>query len=135
MEQIDADGTPKPNPLRWSTALPPRPLFSLGDFIHALFTAAEGHYRVIVFVITPQAVATTATAASESQATDWLTGGLTQLPASIANLPFGDDYQCTALVYEFHKIASEPAPIANPDGAPSAVEQLQRSGIADALEQ
>jgi len=135
MEQIEEDGTPRPVPQRWSTALPPRPLFSLGDFIRALFTAAEGRYRVIVFVITPQAVSTSTTVATEAEVLDWLTGGLAQLPPAIARLQFTDDYQCTALVYEFRKIASEPAPIANPDDAPSAVEQLQRSGITDALEQ
>jgi hypothetical protein len=135
MEQIEEDGTPKPGSLRWSTNLPPRALFSLGDFIHALFNANEGHYRVIVFVVTDAAVANSGDPATEAQAHAWLNNGLAQLPASIAQLPFGQGYECTALIYEFRKVASESAPIANPDGAPSAVEQMQRSGITEALQQ
>lgn len=48
MEQITPQGAPKPDPLRWSSALPPQPVFSLADYMRALFIAPQGDYRVIV---------------------------------------------------------------------------------------
>src|SRR3546814_19568128 len=50
LEQIEAAGTPKPVPMRWSTELPSGDILSLRDYFSALFSAPQRHYRVIVFV-------------------------------------------------------------------------------------
>jgi hypothetical protein len=133
LEQIEFDGTPKNEPLRWSAALPPREIFSLGDFLSALFTAPEGHYRVIVFVVTDRPFAASGEAASQSEALAWLRNGLNALPSAIASLPLGDRYDGTALVYQYRKVGQQRDAIANPDGAAPAVRQLERSGILSAL--
>src|SRR3546814_4883585 len=89
--------------MRWSTALPSREVFSLRDYFSALFSAPEGHYRVIVFVVSDKPFATSRGAASREQAAAWLQGGLNLLPAAIANLPVSANHACTALIYQFHK--------------------------------
>src|SRR3546814_1867053 len=84
--------------MRWSTALPSREIFSLRDYFSALFSAPEGHYRVIVFVVSDKPFATSRGAASREQAAAWLQGGLNLLPAAIANLPVSANHACTALI-------------------------------------
>jgi hypothetical protein len=133
LEQIQFDGTPKPEPGRWSAALPPREGFSLADFVRALFSAPEGHYRVIVFVVNDRAFATSSETVSREEAQAWLHAGLNRLPASIADMPFERNHAITALIYQFRKVGQEREPIANPDGAAAAERQLERSGILGAL--
>ena len=133
LEQIEFDGTPKAEPLRWSAVLPPREVFSLGSFIDALFSAPEGHYRVIVFVVNDQPFATAARAASQDEALAWLRGGLNRLPDSIATAPLKNVHMGTALIYQFRKVGQARAAVANPDGAEPAVRHLERSGILTAL--
>ena len=48
LEQITPDGTPKPDPQRWSTALPEQPVFSLGDYLRALFAALPADLPVSI---------------------------------------------------------------------------------------
>src|SRR3546814_413007 len=131
LEQIEADGTPKPVPMRWSTALPSREIFSLRDYFSALFSAPEGHYRVIVFVVSDKPFATSRGAASREQAAAWLQGGLNLLPAAIANLPVSANHACTALIYQFHKQGFQGEAVSVLDGAPEASVQLRRTSILD----
>lgn len=135
MEQITTLGAPRPDPLRWSTALPPQPVFSLGDYLRALFVAPQGDYRVIVFVVTDQAYATTRQAATRGDADAWLSGGSDHLPESLAHLPFTERMAGSALVYQFRKVGQDDPPTANPPDAAPAAQQLQRSGITAALKQ
>lgn len=133
LEQILPDGKPRSGPQRWSTALPVQPVFSLGDYLKALFTAPQGDYRVIVFVVTDQAFAASSDETTEAQAMDWLGGGMDRLPPTLAIRPFSASTAGSALVYQFRKAGLADAPIANPDGAPSASIQLDASGITAAL--
>ena len=117
--------------MRWSTDLPAREVFSLADYLKALFSAPEGHYRVIVFIVSDQPFATAAAAPSEAQADAWLHGGLNVLPAAIAGLPLGPGHACTALIYQFHKQGFQGQATSVLDGAAEAALQLQRSRIID----
>jgi hypothetical protein len=51
LEQINPDGTPKPELERWTIKHRPLTKFSLSSYIRALFTSQPGYFRVIVFVI------------------------------------------------------------------------------------
>ena len=133
LEQIAPDGTPKPDPQRWSTALPEQPVFSLADYLHALFAAPQGDYRVIVFVVTNQPFGTTSRPATHEQAEAWLSGGLDRLPRALQAQPFDADSEASALVYQFRKRGHGDPPVALESGAASAASQLDRSGIAAAL--
>ena len=133
MEQIQEDGTPVDDALRWSTEVPPRKIKSLGDYLRALLSAPEGFYRVIVFTFTDRPVATSSVEVSEADALAWGSDGGDRLPDSVASQPFTRQHRCLVLVYEFQKVAgSEPTP--HPDGAPPASVHLQRSGISAALQ-
>ena len=133
MEQIQEDGTPVDDALRWSTEVPPRKIKSLGDYLRALLSAPEGFYRVIVFTFTDRPVATSSVQVSEADALAWGSDGGDRLPDSVASQPFTRQHRCLVLVYEFQKVAgSEPTP--HPDGAPPASVHLQRSGISAALQ-
>jgi hypothetical protein len=135
LEQIEFDGTPKAGPLRWSAALPPREIFSLSSFLDALFSAPEGHYRVIVFIVNDQPFSTEARAVSQEEAAAWVGGGVDRLPESIATTPLKDGHVGSALIYQFRRIGQGRASVANPDGAEPAPQQLERSGILTALRQ
>ncbi len=135
MEQISPDGKPKGDPMRWSTALPRTSVFSLGDYVRALFTAPQGDYRVIVFIVTTQSFATSNDEASRDDAQDWVMGGMDQLPSHLQAQPFSRDMSGSALVYQFRKIGHDDPAVANPDDAVPARQQLSRSGITAALQQ
>lgn len=131
LEQIEPDGTPKPVPMRWSAELPRREVFTLGDYFRALFEAPQGHYRVIVFVVSDQPFTTARGGASHAEAEAWLHGGLNVLPAAIAALPLDPQHICTALIYQFRKQGFQGEPVGVLDGAPAASLQLQRTRILD----
>lgn len=133
LEQIEFDGTPRPDESRWSHALPRREIFSLRDYMVALFTAPEGHYRVIVFVVSDEPFAPSDEDVTESEARGWLHGGVERLPPEVANIAISDEHACSALVYQFKKQGHHREPILHPDGAPAADMHLVRSGILNAL--
>jgi hypothetical protein len=115
--------------------LPPRELFSLADFVRALFTAPVGHYRVIVFIVNDQPFAASGETVSGDEALAWVGAGLNRLPDSIAAAPFAEQHVGTAMIYQFQKAGHEQEPIPNPEGAAAAARQLERSGILAALGQ
>lgn len=133
LEQITPDGAPKPDPQRWSTTLPEQPVFSLGDYLRVLFAAPRGDYRVIVFIVTDQAFATSARIATNAQAEAWLAGGMDRLPRALRAIAFDANFEASALVYQFRKTAHSDPPIALDSSAASAARQLDRSGISAAL--
>lgn len=107
VEQMDADGTPKQEPARWEAALGPLSIsnFTLDGYLKALFNAARGYYRVIVFIVSPHPIAEGETRVSRSEAEAWLHKGADRLPRSLRALSYGADFECTALIYEFEQTA------------------------------
>lgn len=133
LEQIEPDGRPRPGAERWSVELPEREIFSLGDFVRALFSAPEGHYRVIVFTVTGQPVAPSGDEPTREQAGEWLGTGLARLPPGLGDLPWTRDHAVTALIYQFRQVGTGTEPLVNPPDAPPAREQLERTGILAGL--
>jgi hypothetical protein len=101
LEQMNADGTPKNLPDRWSVKTPPLRRINLGDYLQALFTARSGYYRVIVFVVTDQTFAAGARSPTGDEVTKWVSAGGVRLPASIGQKPYGENFATSALIYEF----------------------------------
>jgi len=134
LEQIEADGRPKTDPPRWSTASPRGASFSLGDYLRALLTAQPGYFRVVVFVVTPAAFATTGEAIDSATALAWMQIGLNRLPDSIAALPVaGAAYACTALVYEFERASASDEPKFQAPGRLGIDAHLAGSGLLEEL--
>jgi hypothetical protein len=135
LEQIYPDGRSKKPPARFSTKPLPLSSFSLGDYFRALFTADPGYYRVIVFVVTPQAFSQTNVPPSEQEMGAFLAGGDNKLPPVIAEKPRPANLMCTALIYEFENAkTSDSSPITpsvrnNIDGK----QHLRNSGLWGAL--
>jgi hypothetical protein len=133
MEQISSDGTPTPEPARWSTKMPAVGNMTLLQFIGALVNAQPGYYRVIVFIITNQPWARTAEPPTGIEADRWLTQGFLWLPESIGRLPYGTDYRTIALVYEFEKESQNTDAKSLVSGLTSADDHLRKAGISDIL--
>lgn len=134
LEQIEPDGTPLPEPGRWSQAPPPSKIFSLGAFFGSLFNAPVGNYRVIAFIVTDQPFVTDGEVSAEEME-GFLAGGLSWLPEVIRARDFTAGHVGTALIYQFRKAGLYGDPVLNPDGAPTAQAQLDRTGIFSSLRQ
>lgn len=133
IEQIKADGTPSPEPARWSTDLPWVANMNLLEFVRALVNAESGYYRVIVFIVTSRPWPRTNAKPTGEEANQWLARGFTWLPPPIGELPYGPDHRTTVLVYEFQKTSKdtnatllEPSPV-------SADEHMTKAGISESL--
>lgn len=100
IEQINEDGTSKKSG-RWLLDVPMLETFSVSAYVHALFRAPYGRYRVIVFVVTTHPFTQSDAKVTRQQATDWLSAGYDSLPDEIGRREFSANYKCTALIYEF----------------------------------
>jgi hypothetical protein len=133
MEQIKSDGTPSPEPARWSTDLPWVGNMTLLEFIRALANAQPGYYRVIVFIVTNQPWSQTGEKPTGEEAEHWLAKGFNWLPDSIGKLTYGPDYRTIALVYEFKKVAKDADATFLEPSPTSAEDHLKKAGIYDPL--
>jgi len=104
LENLEPDGTPKAD--RWTSSVGLSREFSIREYLRALFTAPAGYFRIIVLAVTSEPFTPTEASPTRDQAMEWISFGGTGLPHAIADLPFGVDYQCIALIYEFEKLES-----------------------------
>jgi hypothetical protein len=133
MEQIKADGTPSPEPARWSADLPRVSKMTLLEFIRALVSAQPGFYRVIVFIVTDQPWSRMAEEPTGREADEWLAKGFVWLPKSIGKLPYGLDYRTTALVYEFRKDSKDAEATLVAPSQTTADDHIRKAGISEWL--
>jgi hypothetical protein len=129
MEQINADGGPRPDRSRWSVDLPSVSDMSLVAFVKALAIAPVGSYRVIVFIVTNVPWSEKGAKPTEAQAQQWLPEGVNRLPESMGTPTYGPNFQTDALIYEFRKRHASDAAIFVPVSAVPAETHLQRAGI------
>jgi hypothetical protein len=130
LEQIDETGAPKATN-RWSLKVSPMRTFSLRAYLHALFNARPGHYRVIVFAVTDRAFGQSARVGAR-EASAWVGSGANVLPDEIGDLTFTPRHQCSALVYEFRSLGQGEAEFVDPSEI-TARTHLQRTGFLAAL--
>lgn len=101
LERIHADGRSMTEPKRWEMAGGPLTRFELGEYLRALFDAELGHFRVIVFIVTPKALVTGTEPPTAAAALDWPLQGVPVLPAALRILAYDSAFQTHALIYEF----------------------------------
>lgn len=130
LEQINADGSFGPN--RWSLETEPIRSFSITSYLSALFRARAGHFRVVVFVITNHPFEQIDAKVSSDQATSWVKKGLNQLPKKIGDRDYTDDYNCTALIYEFETLGGGQSRFVEPSEITGRT-HLEKSGLLSAL--
>jgi len=110
LEQIEADGKPKPEAVRWLPSVPRRGVFSLGDYLSMLFRANPGYYRVIVFVVTDVPFVQGDDVTTRELAAQWLREGASNLSEPFDRQPFTLRTTCVALIYEFEKLNGDDEP-------------------------
>ncbi|WP_210516128.1 carboxypeptidase-like regulatory domain-containing protein [Hymenobacter terricola] len=127
LEQTDDQATPRPEPERWSEAMPHAR--NLLEWLKNALFANKGHYRVIVFTVTPTPFVTADERMPKKVATDWLKKGLSELPATIGRRRFTADCVVTVLVYEFlQEEDGKPAHLVDPSLF-SGLTHLAKAGI------
>lgn len=132
LERMEEDGRAVEQSRRWTLGPEPLRSFSLADYIHRLFDAEPGYFRLIAFVVTPNAFAA-GEPAPFSLFERWAMEGANVLPARLRTRLFSQDTIVTALVYEFTKSrGAETARLEEP-GRLTGRQHLVRAGILSAL--
>ena len=130
LEQINADGSSGPN--RWSLETAPLKNFSIESYLHALFQARAGHFRVVIFMVTNHPFEQTDVKVNSDEAKTWVKKGLNALPRKIGDRDYTDDYICTALIYEFKTLGGGEATFVEPSEITGQM-HLEKSGLLSAL--
>jgi hypothetical protein len=131
IEGITSDRRPRSDAGRWAVKSPP--LFSLHDYLEALFHARHGLYRVWVFTVTTHPYRFGPEESTPQRLNALYGAGTTGLPPEIEEKPFLDRYHCFALAYEFERLEQPPKPVFVTASAVLADKQLLASGIVGAL--
>lgn len=135
LERIYPDGRSMAEPKRWQVAHEPLTRFDLNEYLRALFDAERGHFRVIVFIVTPTPLVTGTESPSAATALAWPREGLPVLPDAMRPLAYGDRFQTHALIYEFEtRGAGQPAEF-KASSSLTGDAHLRRAKILGALEQ
>ena len=102
IEQIDNTGEPKPGASRWSLEVQPLGFrkFSLSAYLHALFYADPGRYRVLAFVVTDSPVTQSEDRLTIDEALVWSHAGAAALPHDIQMQAWTPRTTCVSLIYE-----------------------------------
>lgn len=103
LEQFNEDGTSKKPPARWDVNMTALQEFSIGAYVKALFKATPGHYRILVFVVTPVHFHQSDAKVSQEEGMAWLPRGNNSLPGAIADHEYSPAHKCTVLIYEFEQ--------------------------------
>jgi hypothetical protein len=131
LEQINADGSCKPEEDRWKSKPVRSSQFSIIDYMYALFVPQPGHFRIVAFVVTPEPFSNNSTQKiSREEATGWLNEGRNCLPDYIGNQAFiPEKTVVTALFYEFICKESDQKLNLVAPGSLGAMRHLQMSGL------
>lgn len=134
LERIHADGRSMSEPKRWEMARGPLTRFELGEYLRALFDAERGHFRVIVFIVTPKTLVAGTEPPSAATALNWPHQGASLLPEALRTLAYGSTFQTHALIYEFEtRGQGQPAQF-KASSTITGETHLRRSNILGALQ-
>jgi hypothetical protein len=127
MESIDEEGRPQRE--RWGlNAARPR-LFSIADYLSALFRASPGRYRVIALAVTARAVTASADPVDRETLERLLRAGAGDLSGTLRQTPLPQSGRCEALIYEFFRpSADDQATLVTASGV-SAARHLAGAGL------
>ena len=134
IEQFDDNGSSKAPPDRWVLDMPPAKIFSLGDYLKALFHAEKGYYRVISFLITSVPFSQAQRKIKREDAMAWLSRGANMLPEEIGAQEYSTSHYCTALIYEFQQETRDHKAEFKSPGRLTGDVHLQKSLLSEALE-
>jgi hypothetical protein len=131
LERINDDGSPASAEERWSAGNLHNNAANLAEFLHGLFYADPGRYRVIVFIIQDQPFTQAAEKTlSGEQARALLPRGADVLPPEVAERSVAKSH-CTALIYEF---ANDGTAMLKVDSRLTGRQHLEKAGLLATLE-
>jgi hypothetical protein len=131
LEKIKADGTPDLTG-RYYKPTDPQP-FGFAGFIAQLIYGPEGFYRVIVLMVTDRAVLPEGGPPTVASAEAWFVQAADRLPPEYDSLPFSNEHQLTALIYEFETGSTDDTSAVVPSRRLSSEQHLKGAGIYDRL--
>jgi hypothetical protein len=126
MESIGDDGRPAAE--RWVQGVVRPSVFSVGDYLKALFTARPGRYRVIAFLVTPRTVTPGEPADKDTLNRLWR-GGAGDLPDDVRKINLPPSGRCEALVYEFFRATDDDPPVRVADSRLTGPQHLAGAGL------
>jgi hypothetical protein len=135
LEQFQPDGAPLDGPGRWSVSVMAPRVFSLESYLKALFSANPGHFRIVVFMVTSEPVTMDdTTEVARDVALKWVSEGANKLLKDYEKIPFDDDVDCTALIYEFEQATRDERASLKAPGLP-AMTHLEKANLIHGLEE
>jgi hypothetical protein len=126
MESIQDDGRPAAE--RWTQGVVRPSVFSVGDYLKALFTARPGRYRVLAFLVTARTVTPGAPADKDTLNRLWR-GGAGDLPQDVRQIALPPSGRCEALVYEFFRATEDDRPVQIADSRLTGPQHLAAAGL------
>ncbi len=100
LEQTDRDGIALTGTARWEADVHFEYASPL-DFLRSIFIPIEGHFRIVVFVVSVEAFSY-GEPVLRADAISWFADGYENLPWSIGRLLVTERVRCTLLIYEFN---------------------------------
>jgi hypothetical protein len=131
IESMLSNGSCRPPNQRWVVDSPS--LFTLKDYLAALFRAHKGFYRVWAFTVTSLPEGFTGPPPTQAEIDALFSRGQMILPPPLRALPFTGDYYCLALVYQFER-KDVPPPLLRLPSPLTGVQHLTASTILQHLE-
>jgi len=109
-------------------------VFSPLAYLDALKPNVTGHFRVIVLVVQPEEDAGDGEEKeiTRAQALTWSRRKTNQVPKEFSRIAFGENYGCTALIYEFERRPGTSGPSLVEPGL-DANTQLEKSNLLKGL--
>lgn len=126
LERIDEQGSPFPDPARWTSDGQAK--LDLGELLRDLFLERPGRFRIVALVVTSQPTFQSDPSARLPELID----GAQVMPKELAAQPL-DGKHVLALVYPFERPRGAPMRIWR-DGGPSTMQHLQAAGLWQKLQ-
>ena len=135
LEQTDGNGAPLNSEDRWSSDVQYLNAadFSIKGYLRLLLTSPPGYFRVIAFVVSNQPFSSSGVRERLETLERWTQKGLNTLPSLVSKLPYTEEYQVTALIYEFEKVAGPDQPVVHIPGRLTAGQHLGLMQFAEHL--
>ena len=102
LEQIDDTGASKPPPDRFSLKYSMQP-FTPKEIIKQMILAPEGHWRSVVFIVTPKPLKISGEPLTEPQARELAREGTSKPDPSVVKKAYTKQIDVIALIYQFDK--------------------------------
>ena len=133
MEAIEEDGSSILGRRRWEIQHHHREVFSLSDYLIALFTAKPGYFRSMVFLVNKEAVYASESPAEKDVVENWSWRGANRLPLQLAENPIDQDYTLTILIYEFKVLENSTGVLQELPSRLTGKEHLSKSKVLETI--